>query len=395
MRKLVESFEWINSAGKGKIPRGMALLKIVAKTPKTTIHPEDPNYPVRIFAEAQLMRNAASLVGRPIGLDHAKLPIYKAYVIDSEWNEEEKQLEALGLVPQAYAKKVADGDIKRSSIEYTWRSTKKAKEGPGKEFVGLSINRLDLLEKLNPGDSDSVVKLFEAKEQKGQMLTEVQVVKKLGEGCVWATKWASPEACIAANQDKEDPAAYCMAKVEAKEQDGVPTTKEDCEAAGGKWNEEAKTCTLPAKEEPKKIEANMTADEIKAKIAELSARKAALHSQLYPDTTVVGDEKVTLNTELNTVTTELEAYEKALAAQIVEGETKPLEEALQRVSKELKKYKENTQGVIDEATKEAKEEVITAVEAVIPKNFILRQSNRSLSRLTTDLRKVLREAKGE
>lgn len=383
MKTLKEAFEWINLAEKGKIPKDR-LLKVVAKTPATTIHPEDPNYPIRIFAEAQLMRNAASLVGRPVGLDHAKYPIYGAYVIDSEWNDIEKQLEALLLVPPSYVKKVENGNIKRSSIEYTWRSTKKSKEGTGKEFVGLSINRIDLLEKLNPGDSDSVVKLFEGKKRVGTMLAEV-TLSKLKEGCVWATKWDSPEACIAANSGKEDPEAYCMAKVEGKEQAEVPTTKETCEAAGGTWNEETKTCALPAKEQDgvpttkEDCEAAGGTWNEEAKSCTLPAKE-----QEEPETKETCEAKGgKWDEETKTCTLP------------VEPTAEEMKEALQRVSKELRKLKENTQKIIDGAVKKAREEVMVAVEAVIPKNFILNQSTRSLYRLSQEVKKVLRECRGE
>lgn len=291
MRKLKESFEWLNLAAVDKIPKNR-LLKVVAKTPSTTLHPEDPNYPVRIFAETQLMRNAASLVGRPVGLDHAKMPIFGAYCIDSEWNEKEKQLEALLLVPPEYVSKVHEGKIDKSSIEYSWRDIKDTKVG--KEFVGLNINRIDLLEQLKPGDASATVTLFEAKKQVGVMLTEVT----LGEPV----------------------ARY--------------TNKEDCEAGGGEWDEATKTC------------------------------------KIKPEATTPVEKAEALVTDVKNLT-----------------------EALQRVTGELTTLKENTQKNIDTAVKEANSELITKIEGVIPKNFILNQSTRSMHRLTEDLKKVLHESR--
>jgi len=291
-----ESFEWLNLEKVDELPKDR-LLKVVAKTPTTTVHPEDPNYPVRIFAETQLMRNAASLVGRPVGLDHAKLPIYGAYAIDSEWNEEEKQLEALLLVPPEYVKKVHDGAISKSSIEYTWRDIEDKPEG--KEFIGLSINRIDLLETLKPGDANATVTLFEAKKQLGSVLAEVT----LGESFAG---YRDMEDCIAQNQDKEDPAAYCATIMRATET-STPVEK---------------------------------------------------------------------------------------AEELVK-EVKTLTEALQRVTKELTETKASINDKISLGTKVARDKLISSIEAVIPKNFILRQNTAALNRLTQDVKKVLKEFKGE
>jgi len=291
-----ESFEWINLAEVDKLPKDR-LLKIVAKTPATTFHPEDPKYPVRVFAETQLMRNAASLVGRPVGSNHSPLPIFGAYAVDSEWNEQEKQLEALLLVPPQYVKKVADGLITHASVEYTWRDIKdKGKDG--KEFIGLSINRIDLLEgdlKDMAGDKRAAVTLFEATKKSGMLLTEITT---LGEPFAGYKDIAD---CIAKNQDKEDPAAYCatiMRKVE--------------------------------------------------------------------------------------VTTPVQKAEALVV------EVQNLTDGLRKVTGELKIYKETTNKLIEAAVQEEKTKIITAVESVIPKNFIARQSNQGMIRLTRDIRKVLK-----
>jgi len=165
-----ESFEWIKGAG--NLPKDR-LLKVVAKTTAPTLHPEDPNYPIRIFAETELMRNAASLVGRPVGRNHEPLPIFGAYAVDSEWNDAEKQLEALLFVPSEDVQKVKDKLIKECSIEYTWRDETKTDEGT--KFNGLGITRIDLVEGLKPGDPNAIVSLFETVEKHGVILAEISL----------------------------------------------------------------------------------------------------------------------------------------------------------------------------------------------------------------------------
>lgn len=287
-----ESFEWITGAG--NLPKDR-LLKVVAKTTAPTLHPEDPNYPVRIFAETELMRNAASLVGRPVGRNHEHMPIFGAYAVDSEWNDVEKQLECLLFVPAEDIQKVKDKLIKECSIEYTWRDEKKTDEGT--EFIGLGITRIDLVEGLKPGDPGAVVSLFETAERRGVILAEV----KLGEPFAGYTDM---DDCIAKNQDKEDPAAYCATIMRAVE-------------------------TSPPPPDPK-------------------------------------DARIT-----------------------------ELEEAITRLTSTVETYKTEQDTKVAEAVKETREALISKVEAVIPKNFILRQGTGNLVRLSESIKRVLLEAKGE
>lgn len=202
---LTESFEW--SKGIDGLPKNR-LLKAVAKTLAPTIHPEDPTFPIRLFAELEMMKNARSLIGRPVGLNHSQMPIYGAYGVDCDWNELEKQLEAILFVPEEYIRKVAEGKIKNVSIEYTWRDTKQTDAGT--EFTGLGITRVDLVEGLEAGDPNAVVSLFEATEKRGVVLAEI-MPQKLGEPCMAGTDYIDFADCVAKNQDKADPEAYCGA----------------------------------------------------------------------------------------------------------------------------------------------------------------------------------------
>lgn len=318
--KLSESFEWVNPKD---LPKER-LLKVVMKTPETTIHPEDPKYPKRVFKVEELIQNGKSLIGSRVGYNHEGL-IMDSIVVDSEWNKLETQLEGLLYVPPGIITKVRDGQIDQASIEYQWRNEKETEEGV--EFEGLHIFRIDLLEGKKPGDKKTSVALFEAEERHGCFLMEM-AEQKLEEGCVWSTQWDSPEACIAANQDKDDPEAYCMAKVEAKteqDEEPTPTTEEDCKAKGWHWYDGA--CHKEPKPEEPKTEP--TAEELK--------------------------------------------------------------ESLKRVLEENKKLKEDKAKEIEDAQKEFKKKLIEQVSSVIPHNVIVRQSSAGMIRLIQDVRKVLRK----
>ena len=174
---LKESFNWI-PPGMKSLPREN-LLKLVAKTEAETLHPGEP-YPVRRFSVKELELAARTLIDRPVGRNHESL-IPDAQVLDSEYAD--KCVESVAYVPGDWAKKVRDGTIKNCSVEYTWRSEKvdESVTPHAVEFEGLVFTRVDLLEGLNPGDKNSKVMLFEAEKKTGSFISEVQVLESATE----------------------------------------------------------------------------------------------------------------------------------------------------------------------------------------------------------------------
>jgi|GEM_PF-2401918 len=181
-KKLLESFEWL------KVPEDISkdhLVKVVAKTNLPTIHPDDPEYPVRLFPEEELKKSARSLAHRPVGLNHKKV-IDNAIVVDSEYNPETKAIEALLYLPKEYIRKIREGKIKHVSVEYRWREEERKEEGV--EFRGLIFDRIDLLENMEPGDPYTSISLFESKggrivmslEEKKKAWYEGKVCKECG-----------------------------------------------------------------------------------------------------------------------------------------------------------------------------------------------------------------------
>jgi len=320
------------------------------------------------------------MVGRPVGKNHEKFPIYGAYVVDSEYNEEEKQLEALLFVPSYYVQKVSEGLIDHVSVEYTWRSDKKTSKGT--EFTGLNITRVDLIEGLEPGDSNAQVILFEAKSKRGKIIMEVKKekeTKKLTEGCVWSTKWDSPEACIAANQDKENPEAYCMSKVgesKGKEQEEpIPTNQEECEKKGWFWYEDA--CHKePKAEEPKEESVD---PEPSKEPTDTSNIKPG------PDTLVTKEDCEKSGYFWDGIV--------CLAEKPPEPTLEELKEAFKKVIKENAKIKADLDKKLEEAKAESKEKVLKAVESKIPGNMVVSRFNFGARRLVYDLKKIIKETR--
>jgi len=157
------------------------LLKIIAKTTKSTDHREDISLPlkertIRHFNKEDLALSARSLRHKPVGWQHGQL-IESAYAIDSEWNPIEEQVEAILYVPEKYVQMVKEGKIVQCSVEYSFRSEKLI--GNESYFEGLCLERVDLLgTRLEAGDSNAQVMLYESAAHRGKFLCEsIEVLK--------------------------------------------------------------------------------------------------------------------------------------------------------------------------------------------------------------------------
>ena len=249
------SYEW------AKIPTDLNksnLVLVTAKTSKPTIHPEDTDYPIRIFPIEELRERAATLAQRPVGFNHLTL-IDGAFTVDAQWNENEKAIEALLYLPNLYMDKIKNGDIDKVSVEYIWRDEVRTEKGV--EFKGLVFNRIDLLEGMNPGDKDTgKFKLIEGKRglMEGKISMEESVPKELSEAAISFLKTlGEPFAgykdfadCVAKNKDKSNPDAYCgyiKHKVEDPKKETILQ-----EAKEEKVEEEPKKDISPEKEKPLK-----------------------------------------------------------------------------------------------------------------------------------------------
>jgi len=156
------------------------LVLITAKTTLPTIHPEDPEYSVRIFESEELKEAARSLARRPVGLNHTDKVIENAFTVDSQWNESTQAVEALLYLPTEYInlirKEKLEGREVKFSVEYNWREEERTKDGV--IFKGLVFNRVDMLYGKTPGDRLTSAKLVESKLKRGLM--EAVMVESYG-----------------------------------------------------------------------------------------------------------------------------------------------------------------------------------------------------------------------
>jgi len=200
---LSESFEL-------KIPETVnvpkeSIIRVIAKTKRDTLHPDDPQYKHRVFEEEELMMASRSLALKPVGLNHLET-IPEAIVVNADWNVKDKVVEALLSLPQKFIDLIRKKEITKVSVDYNWDAVEK--QGEKSVFKGLKFLGLSLLHGLNPGDPGANI-LFES--QTGRETMEIQVK---GEPFASYKDFAD---CVAKNKDKDDPEAYCgsiKAKVE-------------------------------------------------------------------------------------------------------------------------------------------------------------------------------------
>lgn len=422
---LKESFEWA-PPGIAQIPKGN-LLKLIAKTEATTYHPQDPEYPVRKFTAKELERAARTLIGRPLGSNHEAMPIYGAYILDSEYANEEVQ--SIAYAPTAWVDKVRAGLIGRCSIEYTWRGEKR---NGGVEFEGLVFTRVDLLEGLKPGDKGSAVTLYEALDKDthtGAFLTKVIAVEQEPIAPTPLTDEEIAAICkhysITREQYDADPAKYPKPTA-AAEQDppkaDVPKT--DIERACAHYGitpEEylafpdqyplppagAGRAAEPAAPAAPVVKP-LTPEEIAAICTHYSItpEEYAANPEKYPKPESVkvspadakrlgepfaGYANFDACVAANQDQADPQAYCAAIQAKAEPAaeRIKTLEEAFKRITAELQIVKTSQDARIHDAKTFAHLELKTAVEAVMPKSGFLKDHR--INRLLHDIKDVLNE----
>jgi len=94
-------------------------------------------------------------------------------------------------------------------------------------------------------------------------------------------------------------------------------------------------------------EGNLTVDQIKAKIADLSKKNAEIMAQLYPEAELTDEQRATLNAESETIWAEINALETALAAAVTAQVGTTLGEGYQVVLEVKLKEAEWTQDFIN------------------------------------------------
>jgi len=376
LKKLLkESYEWIKTPD--ELPKEN-LLKVTAKTTAKTEHPEDENYPVRIFPEKELELAARSLKYKPVGLNHEFI-IEEAIVLDSEWNAKEQAVEALLYVPDEYIKKVAEGKIDHVSVEYTWRN--EVAEDGGIAFYGLNFDRVDLVEGLEAGDAGATVKLFEAKDKKGKFLGEIVKCKicekKLTEPFA---DYADFDDCVRKNQDKEDPEAYC-GSIKAKVEQGDEEPEQHECPEGEMWDEEQQKCVKKAEEQHECPEGEEWSEE-----EQKCVKKAEEQDDEEPEKDEHGcikDKEV------------WDEEQEKCVPKPEEPTAEELKEALKRIMKAHKELKESINRKVEEATVKERDKILEIVESTIPCAMVTSRFNLGAKRFVWELKKAIRAVREE
>lgn len=203
------------------IPEGMKPVPVIAKTLLPTFHPEDPKNPIRVFDEKELELAARSLFGRTIDINHRNV-VSKALVLNAGWNVTNKCVEAILGVPQKiYDLIYTKHEISEVSVDYIWDTI--VKKGKQSIFKGLKFIGIALAHGIRGADRGAKIlaqnALFEA--QSGSFTMEIlsetdpaslytedakELIAYLGEPFAGYKDFAD---CVAQNQDKKDPKAYC------------------------------------------------------------------------------------------------------------------------------------------------------------------------------------------
>ena len=441
------SYEW------AKIPTDLNksnLVLVTAKTSKPTIHPEDTDYPIRIFPIEELRERAATLAQRPVGLNHLNLIELSAieeeltgskyaFTVDAQWNENEEAIEALLYLPNLYMDKIKNGDIDKVSVEYIWRDEVRTEKGV--EFKGIIFNRVDLLEGINPGDKDTgKFKLIEGKRglMEGKISMEESIPKELSEAAISFLKTlGEPFAgykdfadCVAKNKDKSNPDAYCgyiKHKVEDPKKETILQ-----EAKEEKVEEEPKKDISPEKEKPLKDVPAEKDKKPKEDIPDKEETKDTIppvQNKLKPvEPEPVTDNKSTVVPEPTTsepvvtsssttekptepleepVTNKPKAVEPEPTVEPVQAnlELKPaveqperiaeLEKAVNKLQETVKKADAEKNKAVEEAKRKLKKELLDKVESTLPSSHIVSSFNLGGQRLARDIRRVLYKEKEE
>jgi len=133
----------------------------VAIHPKRLWHPEEGE--THLFLKEELKKSAASLAGKPFGIDHLRL-LPKPNVVEKAWYDEQENGVAFeGTVDDDIARKIKEGAFKGLSIELNW-----FKDGVMLEKMGGAIaprnfdfTSVHFMHQFPPADKETYVKLWE------------------------------------------------------------------------------------------------------------------------------------------------------------------------------------------------------------------------------------------
>jgi len=359
-----ENFSWIGDIK--PVPGATNLIRGEALHPLKTVHPEEwPS--VRVYLEEELQKAAHTLANKPLLLDHSML-------IDGEVTGAQYEDGAIEYVAQVNDSRILglikDGAIKHCSVEFEWKSLEHVN---GVAPKGINFTGLSLLKNFAPGDPLSMVELFEVwegivkklKEAKMKEQAEPQefILYMLHDPMAFlpehfSTAWIDQTNGIQGifgrlRKDPENsvPQALLFMKAtgwtlekmqdwlqnhpqylraSAPAQPGIQPASGDTgvmKMSKGKLKPKLKTLEgrvtfLETVQRLKEQDAELTVEEIKQKIIDLTKQQEELRSKLYPESPLSEEEKTAVQTQIDVLYAEIQAYEQALATKIA-GQVTP------------------------------------------------------------------------
>lgn len=330
----MEEYEWINRESLKDIPKNQ-LLRLVVKTTLPTDHTNDKTLPpeerlIRIYPEEELRLAARSLIHKPVGLNHAVST--GGFVVDSEWSEKNKRIEAYTQVPEIYVNLARAKKITTCSAEIFAREA--IREGNTLTYKGVWLDGVSLVqEPFRAGDSQATVNALENLIFVVEAIPVEEIVKA--------------EEIVDQNEKGEWCVYHCH---------------------GGEKGEVIKC--FPTKEEADAMHRAIMANKETAAIKEAQ---------------VIAEKEEIIKTK-----------EKELADKNAELETKntritELEGAVTKLQENAKNFDTKLATETAAAKKEGKNEVISKVEATLPAAFIMRNGVSGLQILTQKIKGVIRE----
>jgi len=410
----IESFEW------AKIPVDLPkenLVLLVAKTSDPTIHPSDPEYPIRIFSPTELHEAARSLAKRIIGINHLRLPDGSpvliefsreeqqkigqrfAFTVDANYNAETRCVETLLCLPKLYVNKIRRNYITQASVEYTWRDEKKTESGI--EFIGLIFDKVDLLEDLpvgvTAGDRGTFFRLVESNRnlfEGGLAVAECKDCKGAGEcdkckECVPEPIQQHLVECPKCHERFE----YQVSELPVNTMASEPAPLSAIESNVVNMETEkvlTESKSEPKKEEVKKVEAMPpTTPEVL-----VPPMPAQLEPTSVPEPLPTIVDAINITPVGNTTVVAPVTVMTPETQKLIESQTAKLAEqdkALVKLQESIKTKDAEKIKAVQDAVKVTKDILIKKVESVLPDSTIISRFNKGGQRLAEEIRKVVYE----
>lgn len=133
----------------------------VAIHPKRLWHPEEGQ--THVFLKEELKKAAASLGGKPFGVDHLRLLPKPNFVEKAWWDEQQSGVAFEGTVDDEVARKIKEGAFKGLSIELDWfrPGVMMEKLNGGIAPRNFDFTSVHFMSRFPPADKETYVKLWE------------------------------------------------------------------------------------------------------------------------------------------------------------------------------------------------------------------------------------------